>query len=172
MKDYAILEALLKAAAMWSDPVASLIQVKLSNAAIVGTDDIDPRLVTLNSRVVFGVDSGPTDTRIVINGDENGLVGMTIPIRVPRGLALLGARAGHNLVPTRLDGSVEDIRVEEVAFQPETHRWNEAANGRSLKATTRLNALNKVASPGRGAPVRPLRVVRVSDEFDPGPSSA
>ncbi len=167
-KDYAVLDTLLKAAATRDDPVASLIRKKLSDVTVVGAYEIDPHFVTLNSRVIFRVDGGPADTRIVINGEEDGLVGMTIPIRVPRGLALLGARAGRDIVATRLDGSIENIRVEEVAFQPEAHRRSTAAKGRSTNAKAQFSASDNVAPLRSGAPVWAPRVVGASDESDSG----
>jgi regulator of nucleoside diphosphate kinase len=138
--------------------------MKLSEAAVVGADEIDPHFVTLNSRVVFRVDSGPVDTRIVINGEEDSLVGMTILIRVPRGLALLGARAGQDVVATRRDGSIENISVEEVAFQPEAQRRNTDSNERSMKANAHLGASGSVAPLRRRAVWSP-RIVRASGEL-------
>jgi len=173
-KDYAILQAMLELGVLRGDPIAPLIQRKLSNAAVVSRDDIDPRVATLKSRVIFRVDNGASDNRILIQGAENSVVGMTIPINVPRGLALLGAREREDIVVERPDGSTENIHVEEVAFQPEAHQRHMATGGGSLHGEAQIDAIfgREGSTTWRRKPSPRLKLVRKPDDFDPGPSAA
>ena len=98
-----------------------MIRDKLSSAGVVFPEDIDPRIVTLNSRVMFRVNDGPPDTRVVVHGRENNLVGVTIPILIPRGLALLGMAEGQEGAIHGPDHP-DRIQVDRVAFQPEAAR--------------------------------------------------
>jgi regulator of nucleoside diphosphate kinase len=169
-KDYTILRARLEFAVLRDDPIAPLMQRKLSNAMVVDRSNIDPRVVTLNSRVRFCVGNAPSESRILIQEEKNGVVGLTIPIGVRRGLAMLGAREGDDIVVERPDGSTENIRVEEVAFQPEAHLRKTAAGGHPVKTKPRF----KVISGGTAAksPAPRFKSVGETDDFDPGPSAA
>lgn len=121
-KDHAILETMLERHAATGDAIAPMLRRKLAAARVVFSDEIDPDVVTLNSRVAFSVDGGMADTRIVVQGMLRGFVGLTIPISVPRGLALLGLSAGEEAVVDCADGATERLLVEEVLFQPEAAR--------------------------------------------------
>ncbi|MEP2117285.1 nucleoside-diphosphate kinase [Bauldia litoralis] len=98
-----------------------MIRDKLSSAGVVFPEDIDPRIVTLNSRIVFRVNDGPPYTRVVVHARENNLVGVTIPILIPRGLALLGMAEGQQATIHGPDHP-DRILVDKVAFQPEAAR--------------------------------------------------
>jgi regulator of nucleoside diphosphate kinase len=121
-KDHAILETMLERHAATGDTIVPMLRRKLASARVVFSDEIDPGVVTLNSRVTFSVDGGTADTRIVVQGTLRGFVGLTIPITVPRGLALLGLSAGEEAVIDCVGGPTETLLVEEVLFQPEAVR--------------------------------------------------
>lgn len=120
-RDFSILQSQLERNDLFGDPILPLIRDKLSSAGVVFPEDIDPRIVTLNSRVVFRVNHGPPDTRVVVHTRENTLVGVTIPIMIPRGLALLGMAEGQHATIHGPDHP-DLIVVDEVAFQPEAAR--------------------------------------------------
>ena len=97
-KDFTILEAMLERQNGRDDPVVPILKRKLSSASVVFRETVHPDVVTLNSRVAFRVDDGPSITRIVVQGEPRGMVGMTLPITVPRGLTLLGMAKGRYCV--------------------------------------------------------------------------
>ena len=125
-KDYSILKTMLELASVRSDPIALLLRKKLSSAMIVFSGAIDPRAVTLNSRVVFRVNDGPSDTRVVVQGEDRSVAGMTIPISIPRGLGLLGLMEGQDLTIAMPGEFPDTIRVEKVAYQPEAAQRRKA----------------------------------------------
>lgn len=118
-RDFSILHSILEQNGRRGDPIMPMIRRKLSRADVVFPEDIDARVVTLNSRVEFQINDGPFDTRVVVHGDENSLVGMTIPVAIPRGLALLGLAERQEAVVDGFGGRPERIYVHRVAFQPE-----------------------------------------------------
>lgn len=121
-KDFAILQTMLDRLAWSGGPLVALLRRKLASAQVVFSNDIDPDVVTLNSRVVFCVDGGAAHTRVVAQGPVSGMVGLTLPITVPRGLALLGLRKGEEIVVDCGRASAETIRVDEILYQPEAGR--------------------------------------------------
>nr|WIE91323.1 GreA/GreB family elongation factor [Mesorhizobium sp. WSM4875] len=139
IKDYAILEAMEERFPHRDDLMRSILHQKLSNAVVMFREDISPTVVTLNSRVTYRVNGGPAETRVIVDDEMRGLVGMTvISITQPRGLAMLGVSEGESVVLRRPDGDPEKITVVKVARQPEvsirsvkerhvggwTSRWN------------------------------------------------
>lgn len=172
-KDFAILETMLERLTATGDPLVPMLRRKLSSATVVFSDEIDPGVVTLNSRVVFRVDGGPADTRIVVQGTLRGFVGLTIPISVPRGLALLGLSAGDEAVIDCPGGPIETLVVEDVLFQPEAARHgHQQEPAEPVVPERRFPVL--VYSNGSPAPIGGGRKIRhtVPDGDDPGPSAA
>lgn len=96
VRDFQICQTLLDTLAGPDSPSARLLRSKLDTATIVSDGDVDPLVVTLNSRVEFQVDDEAPQMRILVKCEfRNGLVGMTHPISTPRGIALLGLREGQ-----------------------------------------------------------------------------
>ena len=171
-KDFAVLAAMLRRPDYLHPQIAALLRRKLSAATITHEDEIRPDVVTLNSRVRFRVDDGPVDERIVVHGEERGVPGMTIPITIPRGLALLGLAEGQEVTVERECEPAETLSVEMVAYQPEAAR---AGWARALGAPPGGQALPPEA--GNVVPLSKHRARRtpgrlpVSDR-PPGPSVA
>jgi regulator of nucleoside diphosphate kinase len=117
--DYAILRSMLAAMAEHSVVIASVLREKLASATIVTRDKVDPRIVTLNSRVLFRVNDGLIQSRVVIHDDKRRVDGLTIPINVPRGLALMGLTESQEFILRGPGRATEKLQVIEVAYQPE-----------------------------------------------------
>jgi regulator of nucleoside diphosphate kinase len=96
-----------------------LIAVKLAHAATVLPECIGRDIVTLHSRVAYASQDVPPDMRILVHCEALAVPGMTIPVYAPRGLALLGARAGETVAVQGGDGERETLTVLAVPYQPE-----------------------------------------------------
>lgn len=164
-KDFAILETMLDRAE--HRPLMPLLRRKLAGATVVFRDSVDPDVVTLNSRVAFRIDDGPTETRIVVQGEPRGFVGMTLPITIPRGLAMLGLAAGSVAELARDDGSVEQLAVDDVLFQPEAAKWPVALRGTGEARAAATPFLRLVHSAEPPATVSPPH-----NDDDPDPFAA
>lgn len=126
-KDFAIVKTMLDRLAWSGGPLVDLLRRKLASAQVVFSNDADADVVTLNSRVVFSVDGGSPHTRVVTQGPMEGMVGLTIPITVPRGLALLGLRKGQSIAIECGRGAAETIRVDDILYQPRFQSEPDAA---------------------------------------------
>ncbi|QPC85925.1 nucleoside-diphosphate kinase [Mesorhizobium sp. NBSH29] len=172
-KDYAILETMLDRCCGRGDPMEPLLRRKLGAALVRFREDIEADVVTLNSRVVFRVDDGAPLTRILVQGEIRALVGMTIPIGVPRGLSMLGHRAGDTVAVAKQDGSAEHLFIEAIAFQPEAAQRRVAHShvaGRTGAPFLRLVSSSNI--PVRPASIPPPAIARNGPDDDPGPSAA
>lgn len=124
-KDFTILEVMLERGAV-ADPAAlRLLRDKILNATVVFADDIPPTVATLNSRVAYRVDGGPTQTHTLVQSARHGPAD-TLSIATLRGLALIGMKAGD---ATTLDapGGLEELRLDTVEHQPEAARGRRRA---------------------------------------------
>ena len=142
-KDLAALDQAL-AGVRWG-PVRALLRDKLDRAEIVPAALLAANVVTLNSRVLYRIDDGEVEMRIVVRGEDFAVPGMTIPISTPRGLALVGLRSGDRVTIPRLDGGTERLAVVAVAYQPEaawrawqTQRSRDGAAGQAGGNVVRL----------------------------------
>lgn len=172
-KDYTILEVTLNRALARGDWLVPMLRRKLSRATVVFREDIPSHAVTINSRAVYRVGAGEVETRTVVHGEENEIMGMTIPITTPRGLALLGMSAGEATTFQRPDGSTESIHVEQVAYQPEAAQRdvsnaNVVPIGRGKAAPTHVPAVISLSARRRSVQPR----LPESDGDDPGPAAA
>jgi regulator of nucleoside diphosphate kinase len=121
-KDFTILENMIKRTPPYNEGLLRLLRRKLSTATVVLPEDIAPRVATLNSRVEYRIDGGRTECCVLVHGDDNASRGLTLPISTLRGLALLGLSAGDSVSIERLDGRIEAVFLEDVAYQPERAR--------------------------------------------------
>ena len=125
-RDFAVCRAALCALAHAGSPLAATLRDKLARAILVGDHEIDPLTVTLNSRVEFTLDDGAPQTRILVGSTfRNGLVGLTLPVATPRGVALLGLRRGQTAAFEE-GGVPHRIAVVGLLYQPEAARWGHA----------------------------------------------
>jgi regulator of nucleoside diphosphate kinase len=123
--DMSVLEGMmdrLEAQAQTDTAVARLLRRKLAAVRVRLSDDIDPRVATINSRVAFRVGRGNVETRVLTHGGENALRGSALPISSLHGLALLGLAEGDTIALELADGSTEVLALVRVAHQPEAAR--------------------------------------------------
>lgn len=170
-KDHAILETLLERCPEPGGAYAALLARKLAGAGVWLSRDIPAGVVTLNSRVLYRVDGGPAETRIVAQSPVGGpVVGLLLPLTTLRGLALLGLAEGESVSFEESEAEVT-LSVQAVAYQPEA-----AQREAQLSRAARGPALRLVHSAsGLPEPARPSRYVLshgFDDDNDPGPSAA
>jgi regulator of nucleoside diphosphate kinase len=99
--------------------IAAALREKLSTTTVVSRDKVDPCVVTINSRVLFRVNDEPIQSRVVIHDDRRRVDGLTIPITVPLGLALLGLTEGQESIFRGPRNATQKLQIMEVAYQPE-----------------------------------------------------
>jgi regulator of nucleoside diphosphate kinase len=172
-KDVAILEAMLVRRQALGDPLAPLIEHKLSEATVVEPGAIGPGVATLNSRVAFRVGSLEPDERTLVRHEGRGAVGRGLPIDTRRGLALLGMTQGQAALVPRRGGGHETIVLEKILYQPEAARRVE--NDESIAPRPSRPALVLVHDAGSdwqplGWPEK-IRQEWTGDD-DPGPTAA
>ena len=117
-KDQHLLHALLAQRGK-DDSFTLLLREKLAAATIVPEHAMPPDVVTLYSRVRYRIGELPPTTRILIHDPAHAIVGATLSVSSPRGLALLGLAAGATTTFTNPDSVAESISVEEILYQPE-----------------------------------------------------
>ncbi|MEJ6783617.1 nucleoside-diphosphate kinase [Aminobacter sp. Piv2-1] len=172
-KDFAIVKTMLDRLAWSGGPLVDLLRRKLASAQVVFSNEADPDVVTLNSRVIFTVNGGARHTRVVTQGTTDGMVGLTMPITVPRGLALLGLRKGQSIVVDCGRGTAETIHVADILYQPEATRPEPATpDPGAAMAGRRFPVLVFSADEQQPLGVR-QKIRHISDSGDdPGPSAA
>src|SRR3546814_5475679 len=95
------------------DPLRPRVRQKLSSVTILPPHVVPPDLVTLYSRVRYRVNQRPPTTRVMIHDAAQGVIGATLPITHPRGLALLGFAEGVTVTVPDMAGMPETISIEE-----------------------------------------------------------
>lgn len=131
--DFILLEELARLRLNPECPAAHGLLEKLELCRVVKPDMVEPDVVTLNSRVVFSVDGNAAEERVLVLPDGHTLQGWSLPVTAPRGLGMLGLRAGTTFVVERYTGMTERIEILSVAYQPE-----ENARQRDAVATTSI----------------------------------
>ena len=164
-KDCVVLEAILERSHDSGDPTLPLVRQKLAQAKVFFSNEIDPRVVTLNSRVVFCVNDGPPKTRVVAQRDEGLLPGVILPLTSLRGIALLGMQEGQLIALRQPCGLIETILVEHVEYQPEAAMRLARTNASIPHEDCRVVSLSEHRQM-RSATVPP------PDDDDPGPTAA
>jgi len=112
VRDFAALERFARLQLRPDDPAAEALLEKLSEAQVVPTGTLARDFVALGARVIFSVDDGPPETRLLVLPTQHAAAGWTLPVTAPRGLALLGRPAGAVAIADR-PGSVsgESLRI-------------------------------------------------------------
>ncbi len=100
-------------------PFARLVRQKLAAAAIVPDEELGPDLVTSGRRIRFSVNGRPSQERTLlwappVKGNRRHL-----SLHSPRGLALLGLRAGESISYITDGRRTEFLEVEEVFDEDE-----------------------------------------------------
>lgn len=172
-KDFAIVKTMLDRLAWSGGPLVALLRRKLATAQVVFSNEADADVVTLNSRVVFSVNGGAAHTRIITQGPMEGMVGQTVPITVPRGLALLGLRKGQSISLDDGRGKAETVRVDDILYQPEASRPGIAALPVGNETTERRFPVLVFSADDR-LPLGASKKIRhiSTNGDDPGPSAA
>lgn len=135
-KDFMILGSMIRRTPPYDDRLLRLLRRKLSMASVVLPQDIAPDVATVNSRVGYRIDDGRTEACVLVHEEGNASLGLALPISTPRGLALLGLRAGDSVAIERPDGRIETVHLENVAYQPESARKGDGvAQSRENRAT-------------------------------------
>jgi regulator of nucleoside diphosphate kinase len=165
-KDFAILEVMLGRCLGRDDPRRPIIAAKLATARVVLHEDIPAGVVTLNSRVRYRAGDGPAQTRVISHDEMHGLVGSILPIRQPRGLALLGLAEGQSFAVTQNNGQATAMTVLEVVYQPEAARHARSKLSGAY-AAPRLRLVHDAGPLSPGTAARPP-----TNSDDPGPTAA
>lgn len=106
-------------------PIASLLRHKLGSALVMFPDDMPPDVVVPGRRVHFTIDGSRTDMRVLTWNSPVRDTGMELSMLVPRGLALLGLRAGQSFSYPTTMRRTELIEVDNVVPGEDTAPPNE-----------------------------------------------
>ncbi|MBZ9760087.1 nucleoside-diphosphate kinase [Mesorhizobium sp. CA8] len=168
-KDFSVIEAMLMRRRAFADPVTPMLERKLADSRVVATGAVEPDLATLNSRVIFRVGGGSSQTRTLVQAEASAPVGSGLPVASWLGLCLLGMRAGQSALAERPDGPAEEVLLEDVAYQPEAA----LRSARDRTAEHRRPILKLVHSvPAADWPLGGRGRIRQTGGDDPGPSAA
>ena len=157
-KDMSVLEAMMDRPEVVASPaIAHLLRRKLAAARVCMRDDVDPRVATINSRILYAVGSGPAETCILTHGGENALPGTALPISGLHGLALLGLMEGDAIAVDTGNGRTDVLHLVRIEYQPEAARRSNVRPRLALVTAGRV--------PSRRATGNP-------EDDDPGPRAA
>lgn len=103
-----------------SADIRERLQQKLSQANIVGNQDVPSNIATMGSVLRYRIGDGPWQRRILSFPDEAPPPsGQYLNVVTVIGLALLGRREGESFETNLPDGRCVTIELDEVSFQPE-----------------------------------------------------
>lgn len=168
-RDLAILEAMRARCLGYEDPMARLIDRKISAARIVFGDDVPADVATLDSRVLYRVGDGEPDTRVVTSDVNRSPVGLFLSVASPRGLALIGLTEGEAFDLAGPAGG-ETVRLDKVLYQPEAARREKLALAAGLSPEARRRGLRIIDGAYADRPAPSGSGCGGFD--DPGPSAA
>jgi regulator of nucleoside diphosphate kinase len=95
------------------------LRKELDRAEIVRSEDVPPRIVTMNSRVVLrDLDTEEIETYTLVFPDAADIVKDRLSVLAPVGTAILGERV-DDLVRWRVPQGWRRLKVERVVYQPE-----------------------------------------------------
>jgi regulator of nucleoside diphosphate kinase len=123
--DHDRLQAVMCTMIGWRTPIASLLRHKLGSALVMFPDEMPPDVVVPGRRVHFTIDGSRTDMRVLTWNSPARDTGMELSLLVPRGLALLGLRAGQSFSYTTMMRRTELIEVDNVVPGEDTAPPNE-----------------------------------------------
>src|SRR5690606_35749632 len=98
-KDHALLEGHLLQPGPQDGPAAlplDMMRIKLADARLVLSQNVDPDIATADSRVVYATDRRPAQTAILVHWEHELTRDIALPVTTPLGLALLGLKAGQS----------------------------------------------------------------------------
>lgn len=124
-RDFMLLETLVSLQLPAEDAIAQRLREKLARSHVVAPTLLPPGVVTLGSRMVFSLDGAPVESRVLVLPDGPSLYGWSLSVTTPRGLAMLGARAGTTVLAERRDGCIERIAIHTVTYQRQRDAVNQ-----------------------------------------------
>lgn len=141
-RDHFVLDEIACLRMRSGDAAARILIEKLKCSKIVSPEDVPADVITLGSRVVFSVDGGDAEARVLTHPDAHSVSAWSLPITAPRGAALLGLRAGAVTNAPRLRGGMERIDILSVIGRSENgmHRHgmrSVSCGGRALSTPRR-----------------------------------
>lgn len=125
VKDYSLIEHHMLAQAERQGEFSLLVRLmraKLTDAQIVMADDLPPDIATGNSRVEFAIDHDTDDQRVLCFWDHEALGHSGLPVTSILGTTLFGLRAGQKAPLIAPGGTIREIELKRVLFQPERAR--------------------------------------------------
>lgn len=116
-QDFHRLSALVSQSA---GPWAEALEEELGRAHVISQKDIPNNVVTMNSKVVFYDEASGKESEVtLVYPSDADLAAGRISILAPVGIALLGLRVGQSIDWKMPNGSVKNLKVQSVTFQPE-----------------------------------------------------
>lgn len=101
-------------------PGKAELEAELARAEVVEPREMPPAVVTMNSKVRFGVQSTEQEFELtLVYPKDLDTSGDKISILAPVGSALLGLSQGDEIEWPKPGGGVLRVRIEEVTYQPE-----------------------------------------------------
>ena len=118
--DAARLEKMLDSFGSKQIPNKEDLQVELDRANIVEPEEMPHDVVTMNSTVIFRMESSNTEFSLTLVypndiGDGTGKISILAPV----GSALLGLREGDEISWPKPGGGLLKVRILKVVYQPE-----------------------------------------------------
>jgi regulator of nucleoside diphosphate kinase len=114
------LEKMLAALGSKQVPNAEDLQLELDRANIVAPEEMPPDVVTMNSKVIFRMESSGTEFALTLVYPGNVTDGAgEISVLAPVGSALLGLREGDEISWPKPGGGLLKVRILKVVYQPE-----------------------------------------------------
>ena len=102
--------------------LARLIRRKLGDARVVLPADIEDDIATGNSCVAFYVEGCPPEVRRLVHWEHEDVFGQTLLVPTLAGVTLLGMKEGQRAPILRADGTVREVELTKVVYQPECAR--------------------------------------------------
>lgn len=168
-KDHAVLQAILERHRGPRGPYVQLLERKVRDSSIYFREDIPPGVVTLDTRLTYFVDGLRTGPHLIVQSAGADLAPFALSIHTMRGLALLGMAERSTITLDLGEGAHEDLRVEDVVFQPEANaRIHMTSKG--IVQGDSAGRVENIVSFRR--PNYPLMGKHLPDDDDPGPRAA
>ena len=146
VRDFTALERFARFQLSPTGPVHDALLSKLEQSRMLPADAVMPDVASLGSRVVFAVEGGRAQGRVLVLPTQHSPAGWTLPVTTPRGLALLGHLPGTVVTAIRRDGTAESLRLLAVTYQPDAAAGADA----SALPTKRPDTSAREAAPIRG----------------------
>jgi regulator of nucleoside diphosphate kinase len=169
-KDLTILEVMLDRRLGRGDPLVPLLRRKIRSAQVVLRDDVPENVATLGSCVIFTVDGGPSQMRVICHDRMGASATLFLPITEPLGLALLGLAEGESFRIGSGEDDAGTVTLEKILRQPEAARRDRERNAAVETAERRPAVLSLIRGGGTGSGAK--RPVDHDGFHDPGPSAA